>query len=275
MTERYLAANQRRWNALTPLHAASAYYDLDAFKAGGSSLHAIEREQVGDVAGKSLLHLQCHFGMDTLSWARLGARVTGVDFSGEAIALARELSADLAIPAQFVQADVLRLPETLLGRENYAIVFTSYGVLCWLPDLRAWGRTIAHYLRPGGLFCIVEGHPLAGIFDNEGGATSLRVTHPYFHAAAPEHYESQGSYATGAGEVLAGYEWAHSLSDIINALTGAGLDILSLQEYPIASWRRFPFMIPTSDGWWRLPDHLPALPLTFALRATKKPSGSL
>ena len=269
MTDKYLAANQRRWNALTPLHAASNYYDLAAFKSGGSSLRAIEREQVGDVAGKSLLHLQCHFGMDTLSWARLGAHVTGVDFSGEAIALARDLSAELAIPAQFVQADVLRLPETLPGREQFDIVFTSYGILCWLPDLRAWGRTIAHYLRPGGLFCIVEGHPLAGVFDNEAGAIDLRITHSYFHDAAPEHYEVRGSYATGEGEILAGYEWAHSLGDIINALTDAGLNIVSLQEYPFASWRRFPFMVQDDAGWWQLPAGFPALPLTFALRATK------
>ncbi|MEZ4860994.1 MAG: methyltransferase domain-containing protein [Caldilineaceae bacterium] len=146
----YLQANQQLWNAWTPLHEQSPRYRLAEFKAGVSTLRPVERAELTDVAGKSLLHLQCHFGLDTLSWARAGATVTGVDLSDRSIELARALSTEVNIPAIFVCADLLHLPNRLTGQ--FDIVFTSYGVLNWLHDLKAWATVITHFLKPGGFF---------------------------------------------------------------------------------------------------------------------------
>ena len=153
----WFALNRASWNARTPVHLRSRFYALEAFKAGQSSLRSIELEQVGDVRGRSLLHLQCHFGQDTLSWARLGARVTGMDLSEVAIAEARALATELAIPARFVEGNVNDAP-VLLGGERFDIVFTSYGVLGWLPRLAPWARAVAGCLAPG----LVEGRGDSG-----------------------------------------------------------------------------------------------------------------
>jgi len=156
----WFALNRASWNARTPVHLRSRFYDLEAFKAGQTSLKPIELEQVGDVRGKSLLHLQCHFGQDTLSWARLGARVTGLDLSDVAIAEARALASGLGIRARFVEGNVYDAP-ALLGGERFDVVFTSYGVVGWLPRLEPWARAIAASLAPGGTFHGVEFHPAA------------------------------------------------------------------------------------------------------------------
>lgn len=265
---RFMDANREHWNELVPIHARSAFYDLEGFKAGKSSLNPIEREEVGDVSGKSLLHLQCHFGLDTLSWARLGAQVTGADFSDRAIALARTLSDELAIPGAFVCGNLYDLPQRLSG--GFEIVYTSSGVLCWLPDLPAWAAVIAHFLHPGGLFYMFEEHPFANVFANERNTRSLEVTLGYFHTPEPVRYEPGGSYAEPDAAVsVPTYEWQHSLSDVLNALIGAGLRIEFLHEFPLCSWRRFPFMEQGEDGWWRLPDRFPRVPLTFSLKATR------
>src|SRR5579864_4514537 len=158
---RYCEANRQMWNAWTPYHVESGFYDVEGFKRGQrrdrAGNDALEIEAVGDVVGKSLLHLQCHFGLDTLSWARRGATVTGVDFSEEAIRAARALAADVGVPAAFIQSDIYELPGRLRG--EFDIVFTSHGVLGWLPDLDRWAGVVAHFLRPGGRFCLIEGHP--------------------------------------------------------------------------------------------------------------------
>jgi len=153
----YYDTNKARWNELVGLHAKSEEYDLEGFIAGRNSLHRVELDILGDIAGKSLLHLQCHFGLDTLSWARLGAKVTGVDFSESAIELARQIAARIGVDAEFICSNVYDLPEVHEG--EYDIVFTSVGVLCWLQDIRGWGRIIARYLKPGGVFLLVESHP--------------------------------------------------------------------------------------------------------------------
>ncbi|MCG2767215.1 MAG: class I SAM-dependent methyltransferase, partial [Anaerolineae bacterium] len=169
----YLETNRELWNGWAKLHIESAYYDVEGFKAGGESLHPLEIEEVGDVSGKTLLHLQCHFGQNTLSWARRGARVTGVDFSDDAIALACSLSRELDIEAEFIRSDIYDLPEVL--DRQFDIVFTSYGVLCWLPDLTRWAEIVARYLSPGGTFYIAEFHPLLTMFDDAGE----RLAFPY------------------------------------------------------------------------------------------------
>ncbi|MGH2533288.1 MAG: class I SAM-dependent methyltransferase [Thermomicrobiales bacterium] len=264
----YLRSNRTLWDNWADVHVDSAYYDVAGFKTGRSSLHATEIDEVGDVAGKSLLHLQCHFGMDTLSWARRGAEVTGVDFSERAIAHARSLADEVGIPARFVQSDIYGLPDVLEGA--FDVVFTSYGVLWWLPDLDRWAEVVARFLKPGGRFAIVDYHPFAAVFESEGVA-GLEPAHPYFHDPEPLRIETSGSYA-GPSPGYQGVEhgWQHALSDIVSALLAAGLRLESLREFPFTYEQRFPFMERAADGRWVLPGPLAGMiPLLFSLRATK------
>lgn len=265
---KYLRANQERWNQLAVEHAKSSFYDLEGFRAGGDRLRSIELNEVGSVDGKSLLHLQCHFGLDTLAWARRGAVVTGVDFSSKAIDLARSLSEELEIPADFYCTDIYDLPSALTA--EFDIVFTSYGVLHGLPDLRLWGEIIAYYLRPGGVFHIVEDHPFFRVFRSREGA-ELRPERSYFYSETPQRIEATGSYATrNRGEKGVSFVWDHSLGEVINSLIRAGLRIEYLHEFPYAARDKFPFMSQGDDGWWRLPeDQDGTIPFLFSLQARK------
>jgi SAM-dependent methyltransferase len=165
--DEYIKTNQDWWNEAAQVHAQGDAYRLKAFKEGMIKLRPLERAEVGDVVGKKLLHLQCHFGLDTLSWARLGAQVVGIDYAEKAIAIARALSQELQLDATFVCCDLYNLPNVLDAAGQFDIVYTSYGVISWLPDLQPWGKIIAHYLKPGGFFYIAEGHPFMWIFDEK------------------------------------------------------------------------------------------------------------
>ena len=177
----YYQNNQNAWNQKTAIHQKSDFYNLPAFKNGKSSLMKTELEELGDVKGKSILHLQCHFGMDSLSWARRGAQVTGVDFSTEAIALARSLNDELGLDARFIRSNIYDLPNVLEG--EFDIVFTSYGVLCWLGDLPAWAALVSRYLKSGGTFYMVEFHPAAMMFEFESG--KMGIEYSYFFEPQP------------------------------------------------------------------------------------------
>ena len=265
----YMDANRRQWDALAPIHARSDFYDVDGFRAGETSLASVELEEVGEVRGRSLLHLQCHFGLDTLSWARLGAKATGVDFSVPAIRIARSLSAELDIPARFLACNVYDLPRTLDEPGAFDLVFTSYGVLCWLPDIPRWARVVAHFLRPGGAFHMVEFHPYAGVFDDEN-ESELRVRYPYFYARQPMEFENTGSYAEPTADVTTrGYEWSHPVSDVVNALIGAGLRIEHLREHPFSAYQQLPMLARGADGLWRLPEGAGNVPLMYSIKAVK------
>lgn len=266
--DEYQRANRALWDNWTALHATSSYYDVEGFKAGKSTLTPIEIDALGDVAGMSLLHLQCHFGLDTLSWARRGAEVTGVDFSARAIEFARALARELALPARFVQSDIYDLPAAL--QEEFDVVFTSYGVLYWLPDLPRWAAVAARFLKPGGTFFIVEHHPIAAVFDGSD-AGDLRAARPYFRGPEPEQTESYGSYAASSAEFQGlEYGWMHPLSEVVNAVLAAGLRLTSLHEFPYSDFPRWPGMERGDDGWWHLPDNNRDLvPLLFSLKATK------
>lgn len=233
--DEYMTSNRRLWDDWTAIHEKSKFYDVEGFRNGRSSLKSIELEELGDVSGKTLLHLQCHFGIDTMSWARLGAEVTGVDFSEQAIELACSLSEETGIPARFVRSNIYDLPDVL--SDEFDIVFTSYGVLSWLPDLRRWAKVISHFLKPGGVFYIVEAHPLAYVFDDEN-EVGLRVRYPYFHGPEPLRFETHGSYAVpDADHHSVEYSWDHSLGEILNSLVAAGLRVEHLHEFPYCAWK--------------------------------------
>ena len=207
--DEYLKANQELWNEWTAEHEKSPFYDLEGFKAGRERLKSIELEEVGNVREKKLLHLQCHFGLDTLAWARHGAMVTGADLSTDSIARAQSLSRELNIPAQFVCSDILALPEFL--EDQFDIVFTSYGILHWLRNLNRWAHVIDHFLKPGGFFYIVEDHPFMRVFSSDP-EQGIKVDNPYFFAEEPYRAETAGSYATNfEGENRTYYMWDHSL----------------------------------------------------------------
>ena len=273
MLDEFLKANLGLWNEWTAIHETSEFYDLEGFRAGRSSLRSIERDELGEVAGKRLLHLQCHFGLDTLSWARLGATVTGVDFSGRAIALARSLSAELALPATFVQSTVDELQSNLTGA--FDVVFTSYGAIEWLADLQRWAQTIAHFLAPDGAFSMVELHPLARTLDDLDTHPELRVVGPYFPASRPRRLRIHGSYAAPDAHVKndLAYGWTHSFAEILNALIGAGLRLEYLHEFPCSVVPFSRSMERAPDGWYYLPDGRRDVPFLFSLKATKAAAG--
>jgi SAM-dependent methyltransferase len=258
-----MSQNRRAWGLRTPVHLKSDFYDLASFKQGRNSLRQLELEELGDVRGRSLLHLQCHFGMDTLSWARLGAHVTGADFSEEAIALARSLSDELDIDARFVCANLYDLPKVLEG--EFDIVVTTYGVLSWLPDLKAWARVVAHFLRPGGTFCIVEIHPNWGFLDEVDG--ELRITDSVFRSE-PWETETVETYTDGpALPSHLEYNWPWTVGGMVTALAEAGLRIERLRELPLDVRRRIPRMYQSDDGYWHLPgDPLPLMVTCVATR---------
>jgi SAM-dependent methyltransferase len=265
------AANEALWDAWTAIHAAGEFYDLEDFKAGGVRLRPYEIELVGDVMGKTLLQLQCHFGIDTLSWARLGARVTGADISGAAIDLATALATELGFPeARFVRSNLYDLPENLQG--TFDVVYTSRGALNWLPDIRGWARVVAHFLAPGGTFFITEMHPVANVFENEGVAPGeLRLAYPYWEHPQPLVFPVKGTYADRDAVVVDQTEhaWDHGLGEIVTALADTGLRIEKLIEHPFLGWSA-DFLVEGPDGNFYLPEGTAGeLPLMFTLKASK------
>ena len=264
-----LAENRDSWDRWADINVASDFYDVEGFVAGRSSLDEIEREGVGDVAGKRLLNLQCHFGMGTISWARLGATVTGVDFSPRAIELARALAERCGVDATFVCADVTEAAAHVDG--PFDVVFTSYGAISWLPDLTPWAETIAALLAPGGVFFVADSHPTVWMFDDAPGAvdTTLRYKYPYF-SRTPLREELTGNYADPASDVTTvTHSWQHTFEDIIGSLIGAGLRITSLREYDRIVWPWFDYLVRGDDGMWRMPPGAADIPLMFSVTATR------
>ena len=267
----FLAENQGLWDEWTAIHETSAFYDLDGFRRGGIRIRPYELEDIGSVVDQSLLHLQCHFGIDTLSFARLGARVTGADFSPAAIDLAGRLAVELGFPeAHFIRSTIDELPDVL--DDQFDIVYTSRGVLGWLPDIRAWAKVVAHFVKPGGRFYITEIHPVAQAFEDEGVEPGeLRLRYPYWEHREPLSFPVQGSYADPTAPMQATVEhgWDHGLGEIVTALLEAGLEIRSLREYPFVDWK-LDFLEERGDDRWFLPGDLDGrLPLFFSILAVK------
>ncbi len=269
--DEYMKTNQDWWNEAAQVHAQGEAYQSKAFREGLNKLHHLERTEVGDVAGKKLLHLQCHFGQDTLSWARLGAQVTGVDYAEKAITIARTLSQELQLDATFVCCNLYDLPSVLHAAGEFDIVYTSYGVIGWLPDLQPWGQIIARYLKPGGFFYIAEGHPFMWTFDEK--SPDLKIGYPYF-SHAPIKDESVGTYAEKEAKLehTTTYGWNHTLSEVFGSLLSAGLTIDFFHEHAFCAWDALPEMEQGEDGFHRFKDakKRELIPLMFSLKATKK-----
>ncbi len=270
--DEYFEANRRRWDESVAIHmkAANGFYSIKEFRAGADVLAPIESAEVGDVAGKRLVHLQCHFGLDTLSLARRGAVVTGLDFSSEAIAGARSLSAETGVPGTFVEGNLYDAPTLIEGR--FDRVYVTWGALPWLPDVRRWAEIVAGFLDPGGYLYLLEGHPAAAALDQaEDGR--LVPTYPYFQGPEPLSFDEQTTY-TGDDQTLTNtrnYEWMHPVSEVVTALIDAGLAIDFLHEHDRVPWRMFPCMEnPDDGGMFRLPPDIPALPLAYSLKASKR-----
>jgi SAM-dependent methyltransferase len=276
-------ANRRSWNEATAAHNSHKGDQAAFFRAGGSTLFPEEVELLGDIGGASLLHLQCNAGQDTLSLALRGARVTGVDISDEAIGFAARLAADAGIAAQFERADVYGwLRAAAEAGRRFDVAFSSYGVLMWLSDLRAWARGIADVLAPGGRFVLMEFHPVLGMFD-----TDLSLRYPYSSAGEPIAVaEGIGDYVADSGDGLLPadaergvegfrnphptWEFAWGMADVVQALIDAGLTIQILREWPYSNgWKVYERMQPAPGRRWRLPADVPAFPLMFGLVARK------
>jgi SAM-dependent methyltransferase len=265
---RRMRANRQMWDETVPLHMRSALYDVPSFRKGRNTLHPLEIASLRPVSGRSLLHLQCHFGLDTLSWARLGAEVTGVDFSGPAIRAARRLSKETGVPARFIRSNIYDLPDRLRGR--FDIVYTAKGAVWWLPDLPRWARVVARFLKPGGRFFLLEDHPISDILRVVGKTRGVMPRFPYF-TPRPQRDVSQGTYAAPEARLKhhLSYGWVHPISEFPNALIEAGLELRYLREYPYTYWRKFPSMLPTREGWWRLSQGSGRFPLMFSLLAVR------
>ena len=264
MTDKWLELNKESWNERAPINVRSDFYDNDAFKAGRSSLVNGELDIIGDVSGKALLHLQCHFGQDTLSWARAGAIVTGLDFSEAAITVARSLAHELGINAKFVVSNVYDAPTTL--SRQYDVVYTGIGSLCWLPDVTAWAQVVSALLQPGGELYLVEFHPIEWIWGDR-----LTPEYDYFTPKSGLALHEPGSYAdpdadTRHNETV---QWNHNLGDVVTALIEAGLCIKALKEHDTHMVKVWDFLVDDGNGRYTMPAIRKNLPFMYTLRATK------
>jgi SAM-dependent methyltransferase len=259
--------NQANWDDRVPVHLASAFYDVEGFKARypAGSLPSFQLDEVGDVDGKRLVHLQCHIGLDTLSWAARGALVTGVDFSIPAVEAATALASSLGVTtAAFVVSDVYQAAETLSG-ETFDVVYTGTGALCWLPSITRWASVVSSLLRPGGFVYIAESHPVIQTYSDDGTAIEFDYFEP-----GPLLFDYPDTYTDGpALQHTRTVEFQHPLGSIVTALASEGLRIEFLHEFDFESFQRFPSLVQCDDGMYRYPAGQPRLPMTFSLRASK------
>ena len=270
-TARMIAANRANWDARAPIHVASAFYGLDGSRPAESWFADYEWDDLGELRGAELLHLQCHLGTETLAFAAKGARVTGLDFSGESIARARALAEERGLEIDYVRADVHDARAVLRG--EFDIVYTGKGSLCYLPDLDRWAAVVHDLLKPGGSLYVVEFHPLLyslGVVPIDG-SEELTLRADYLAGRGPDERDATRTYTDGpalAGATVS-YEWRHGLGEVVTALTGAGLRIDRVREDHRLPWPRWSTMRPGPDGWFALPADAPRIPLFYAVKAVK------
>jgi 2-polyprenyl-3-methyl-5-hydroxy-6-metoxy-1,4-benzoquinol methylase len=264
MEEKYLDLNRTNWNNRVAGHLTSDFYEMDAFRAGKSSLKEIELALLGDIKGKSVLHLQCHFGQDTLSLARMGAQVMGIDFSDKAIDEAKNLAAELSIDAEFICCDVYSAPEHL--QEKFDFVYTTYGTIGWLPDVSKWADVIAHFLKPNGKLIFVDFHPVVWMFDDN----FTHVAYNYFQED-PIIEEVSGSYADKSLEISdTTITWNHGLSEVYQALQRAGLTIDHFSEYPFSPYDCLNDLTEEEPNRFQVKHLVNKIPMVYALTAHPK-----
>jgi len=262
MADKHNESNRKVWNEIVSIHYDHPDYKLQEFLDGWNSLKQIEKNALSDVNGKSLLHLMCQFGMDTLSWARLGANVTGVDISDQSIEYADKLKIAANYPnAQFVRSDIC----DLIGKidQKFDFIFQSHGTHCWFEDLEKWAEVIAHYLKPGGTFLIVDGHPIGDLllYPDE-----LSYFHkgPYKEKGCPDYCDREYKIKNES------VEWMHKISDFINVMIKAGLTVVEMQEYNHSFYDVKGDWIQEGDYWYP-PEGKPKYPLMFSLKVVKQP----
>jgi 2-polyprenyl-3-methyl-5-hydroxy-6-metoxy-1,4-benzoquinol methylase len=262
----WLQLNRENWDDRVRIHAVSNFYDLPGFRAGASTLRSFELDEVGDVSGKRLLHLQCHMGQDTLSWARRGADVTGLDFSRAAVRTARTLAEDIGMTdrARFVVSDVYEAPAALDG-ERFDIIYTGLGALVWLPDLLRWANVVSSMLKDSGILYLAEFHPLMELLGEDGKS----LEHDYFQTRA-ETYDFPHTYTDGPplAKTLS-VQWQHPLGEVVTALAQAGLRIEFLHEHATTLFQRYPMLERLRNGEYRFPAGHPRIPLMYSIRAIK------
>ena len=256
----HIQKNLQSWELRTPIHLRSKFYDNERFLQKMNSLKEIELQALNDVENKHLLHLQCHFGQDSLSWAYKGANVTGVDFSPSAVSAAKRLAHQTKLDAEFIESNVLELN---LEKE-FDIIFTSYGVLGWLPDLQQWGKIVSKHLKKGGTFLLVEFHPLIDLLD-------IETQYGYFFDKHTKIEKEQGSYTDGGKDIHTEYYWwSHSLTEIFRGLESNGLKLKSFEEFDYSPYK-LDGMVERSPNQYVLENRAKqSLPYVYALKATKK-----
>lgn len=259
----YIEINRRTWNQKTAVHYASDFYNVKEFILGGNSLNSIELDLLGDLNGKKILHLQCHFGQDSISLVRLGAKVTGVDLSDIAIEKAHQLAKACGVDAKFICCDIYDLEKYL--DEKFDIVFTSYGTIGWLPDIHKWAKIVSHYLEPNGKFVFAEFHPVVWMYDDD----FTEVRYRYFRDAPIIEIEN-GTYADKEANLVEEFCcWNHGLAEVLQALMNEGLRIDNFQEYDYSPYNCFNKTIQIAEKKFQLEPFGNKIPLVFSLRATK------
>jgi SAM-dependent methyltransferase len=262
--EDYIETNKKTWNNKTDVHIASDFYNNADFLKGKSSLMDIEMKLLRNVSGKKILHLQCHFGQDTLSLTRLGAKVTGVDLSDNAISKAREFNQQLHLDAEFICCDIYDLADHL--NEKFDIVFTSYGTIGWLPDLDKWAKVVSYFLKPRGQFIFAEFHPVVWMYDND----FKEVFYSYFNIEPIIEYE-EGTYANREADIKTSCVcWNHPTGEVLNSLIRSGLEINSFDEYDYSPYNCFNKTEEFEKGKFRIKHLQNKIPMVFSLAATKK-----
>lgn len=261
MKEHYLQINKELWNKKTEIHLNSEFYFLEDFKKGKNSLNGIELELLGDVKGKSILHLQCHFGQDSISLSRLGAEVTAVDFSEQAISKARELAMELQVNTEFICCDIYSLPQFL--NKQFDIVFTSYGTIGWLPNIMEWGKIVSRYLKPKAAFIFAEFHPVVWMYDNN----FEEVFYSYFNTSEIIETET-GTYADRNAEIsTTSITWNHSISEVLDCLLSNGLTLKEFKEFDYSPYNCMAGMEEFEPNKFRIKKFQNKIPLVYALKA--------
>jgi len=268
--DEHRAANRANWDARVPIHIASDEYGFHKYAADLTHLSSVvrfDKDKMPNLAGKRLVHLQCHIGTDTVSLARLGADVTGVDFSENAIEAAKELSRSGGTPVDFVVSELYDSRKNLEGL--FDVVYTGVGAINWLSDIRKWAEVVSSLLKPGGFLFIREGHPIGWTLD-ESDSEKLVIRYPYFETEFPNAWTEDTTYVgSGTLDAPQSFDWNHGMAEILQAVIDAGMSIDRVEEYDFCEWKMTEQMVLGDDGLWRLPEGHNRVPLMWSLLATK------